>query len=145
MGDDGWRQLERALGAELTDHMGYEKADSSGRDSGNRRNGHSDKTVPTDEGEVPIVVPRDRPLDGAHHRGTGSSGSGPRCLGYESRDGNHSTVRTASHTAVGRNFPSKAWQTHCEDLHTNANRGIAGDLTTARAISGTTAGQTARR
>ena len=66
LGDDGlFRQLkkallERALGAELTDHLGYEKGDPSGRGSGNSRNGHSDKTVLTDEGEVPIAVPRDR-------------------------------------------------------------------------------------
>ena len=66
LGDDGlFRQLkkallERALGAELTDHLGYEKGDPSGRGSGNSRNGHSDKTVLTDDGEVPIAVPRDR-------------------------------------------------------------------------------------
>lgn len=42
LGDDGlFRQLkkallERALGAELTDHLGYEKGDPSGRGSGNR-------------------------------------------------------------------------------------------------------------
>ena len=66
LGDDGlFRQLkkallERALGAELTDHLGYEKGDPLGRGSGNSRNGHSDKTVLTDDGEVPIAVPRDR-------------------------------------------------------------------------------------
>ena len=66
LGDDGlFRQLkkallERALGAELTDHLGYEKSDPAGHGSGNSRNGHLDKTVLTDDGEVPIVVPRDR-------------------------------------------------------------------------------------
>jgi len=65
-GDDGlFRRLkkaliERALGAELTDHLGYAKGDPAGRGSGNSRNGVSAKTVLTDDGEVQIEVPRDR-------------------------------------------------------------------------------------
>jgi len=66
MGDEGlFRQLkkalmERALGAELTHHLGYEKGDSGGRGSGNSRNGHSAKTVLTEDGEVGLAIPRDR-------------------------------------------------------------------------------------
>jgi len=52
--------IERALGAELTHHLGYEKGDPAGRGSGNSRNGKSQKTILTDEGEVEIAVPRDR-------------------------------------------------------------------------------------
>lgn len=52
--------IERALGAELSDHLGYEKGDPSGRGSGNSRNGTSAKTVLTEDGEVQIEVPRDR-------------------------------------------------------------------------------------
>ena len=52
--------LERALGAELSDHLGYEKGDAAGRGTGNSRNGFSDKTVLTDDGEVALEVPRDR-------------------------------------------------------------------------------------
>jgi putative transposase len=52
--------MERALGAELTHHLGYEKGDPSGRGSGNSRNGHSAKTVLTEEGELDLAVPRDR-------------------------------------------------------------------------------------
>ena len=65
-GDDGlFKQLkkaliERALGAELTDHLGYEKGDPAGRGSGNSRNGTSSKTLLTEDGEVEISVPRDR-------------------------------------------------------------------------------------
>ena len=33
--------IERALGAELTEHLGYEKGDPAGRGSGNSRNGSS--------------------------------------------------------------------------------------------------------
>ena len=52
--------VERALGAELTDHLGYEEGDPEGEGSGNSRNGTSPKTLVTDQGEVPIEVPRDR-------------------------------------------------------------------------------------
>src|SRR3974390_2969990 len=65
-GEDGlFKQLkkaliERALGAELTEHLGYEKGDPAGRGSGNSRNGSSAKTILTEDGEVEIAVPRDR-------------------------------------------------------------------------------------
>src|ERR1700730_1567174 len=52
--------IERALGAELSSHLGYEKGDPAGRGSGNSRNGTSAKTVLTEDGEVQIEVPRDR-------------------------------------------------------------------------------------
>jgi putative transposase len=52
--------LERALGAELSAHLGYEKGDSAGRGTGNNRNGYSDKTVLTEDGAIEIAVPRDR-------------------------------------------------------------------------------------
>jgi len=66
MGDAGlFRQLkkalmERALGGELTHHLGYEKHDPVGRGSGNSRNGHSSKTVLTEDGELDLAIPRDR-------------------------------------------------------------------------------------
>jgi len=52
--------MNRVLDVELTDHLGYEKGDPAGHGSGNNRNGHSPKTVKTDAGAVPILVPRDR-------------------------------------------------------------------------------------
>jgi putative transposase len=52
--------LERAMNAELTHHLGYEKHESEGRGSGNSRNGQSRKTVQGDFGAVEIAVPRDR-------------------------------------------------------------------------------------
>ena len=52
--------LERALGAELTHHLGYEKGDPAGRGSGNSRNGTSSKALLRDDGEIEIEVPRDR-------------------------------------------------------------------------------------
>jgi len=55
--------LERALEAELTAHLGYEKNDRAGRGgggAGNYRNGTIAKTVQTGVGPVPLAVPRDR-------------------------------------------------------------------------------------
>jgi putative transposase len=52
--------LERALAAELTDHLGYEPHDPAGRGSGDSRNGTTPKTVLTDLGAVDLEVPRDR-------------------------------------------------------------------------------------
>src|ERR1700752_3882722 len=52
--------IERALGAELTEHLGYEKGDPAGRGSGNSRNGTSSKTILTENGEIAIAIPRDR-------------------------------------------------------------------------------------
>src|SRR5215469_7738401 len=42
--------LERALAEEMTEHLGYEKHDPAGRDSGNSRNGMTGKTLLTDVG-----------------------------------------------------------------------------------------------
>src|SRR5215467_11797712 len=52
--------VERALKAELTHHLGYEKNQAEGRGSGNSRNGKSRKKLKGDFGEVEIEVPRDR-------------------------------------------------------------------------------------
>jgi len=53
--------LEKALGAELTHHLGYEKGDKPIRKAGgNTRNGHGKKTVKGQDGEMEIAVPRDR-------------------------------------------------------------------------------------
>jgi putative transposase len=52
--------MERALGAELTHHLGYEKYDPAGYNSGNSRNGTTPKTVKGDFGEMVVETPRDR-------------------------------------------------------------------------------------
>ena len=54
------RVLERALEGELTDHLGYEKHATQGRNGGNSRNGRTTKRLKTETGEVEIEVPRDR-------------------------------------------------------------------------------------
>ena len=52
--------LERALDSELTAHLGYERNALAGRNSGNSRNGKTQKTLQTDDGAMQIAVPRDR-------------------------------------------------------------------------------------
>ncbi len=52
--------LERAMGAEMTHHLGYEKGEASGRGSGNNRNGQSRKRVQGDFGAIEVATPRDR-------------------------------------------------------------------------------------
>lgn len=54
------RLLESALDGEMTDHLGYDKHDPAGHNTGNSRNGTRSKTVLTDVGPVEITVPRDR-------------------------------------------------------------------------------------
>lgn len=66
LGDDGIFKelkkalLERALSAELSAHLGYEKGDLKGRKTGNSRNGHGSKRLTGEDGEMTISVPRDR-------------------------------------------------------------------------------------
>ena len=52
--------LERALQGELTQHLGYAKNDTAGRNSGNSRNGASVKKLKGDFGEIELETPRDR-------------------------------------------------------------------------------------
>lgn len=52
--------IERALGAELSHHLGYLPGADKPPDAGNHRNGVSGKTVLTDVGPLKIDVPRDR-------------------------------------------------------------------------------------
>ncbi len=52
--------VERALQAEMTDHLGYEKYDPAGQHSGNSRNGKTQKKLIGDFGEIELETPRDR-------------------------------------------------------------------------------------
>jgi len=52
--------LERALNAELTEHVGYDKHDPAGYNSGNSRNGATKKKLKGDFGEIELETPRDR-------------------------------------------------------------------------------------
>jgi putative transposase len=52
--------LERAMHAEMTSHLGYEKHDPAGYKSGNSRNGNSKKKLAGDFGQIDLETPRDR-------------------------------------------------------------------------------------
>ena len=52
--------LERAMAAELTEHVGYDKHEAIGNNSGNSRNGKSAKTIKGTFGELALETPRDR-------------------------------------------------------------------------------------
>ena len=54
------RLVERALQAELTDHLGYEPNAAEGRGVENSRNGYGQKTLQGDSGPIQVEVPRDR-------------------------------------------------------------------------------------
>jgi transposase-like protein len=55
--------MERARGGEPTHHLRYEKHDPAGHRSGDSRNGHSSRTVLTEDGDLDLAIPRDRAGD----------------------------------------------------------------------------------
>ncbi len=54
------RLVERAMSAELTEHLGYELHQEPPGGAGNTRNGSTAKTLATEHGPVRIETPRDR-------------------------------------------------------------------------------------
>jgi len=52
--------IERALGAELSHHLGYAAGEAKPAEGENHRNGSSGKTVLTEDGPLRVEVPRDR-------------------------------------------------------------------------------------
>ena len=52
--------LQEMLEAEITDSLGYDKSDKTGKATANRRNGHTGKSVRSEYGEIDLEVPRDR-------------------------------------------------------------------------------------
>lgn len=66
MGSDGAikkllkNAIEGMLDAELSEHLGYERYSPAGKNTGNNRNGKTNKTLKNDTGQIEISVPRDR-------------------------------------------------------------------------------------
>ena len=52
--------IEQMLESEMEEHLGYEKHDTAGNNTGNSRNGYNRKTITSDYGVSEIAVPRDR-------------------------------------------------------------------------------------
>ena len=83
--------IERALGAELSHHLGYSRGTAKPEVTTNHRNGTSGKTVLTDDGPVPIEVPRDR-------EGTFE----PQLIGKHERRSRASTTRSRAYASWAR-------------------------------------------
>ncbi len=66
------RLMERRLGAELTEHLGYEPHGAPASQQTNRRNGATRKVLKGNDGAVPIDIPRDRPSRRCKHHLPGS-------------------------------------------------------------------------
>jgi transposase-like protein len=63
--DDLFRQMkkhlmERVLSGELTHHLGYGRGEAKPAEQSNHRNGSTPKTVLTEDGAIPLQIPRDR-------------------------------------------------------------------------------------
>src|SRR5436309_15458875 len=54
------RLVERAMSAELTEHLGYKPHQEPPGGTGNTRNGSTTKTLATEHGPVELRTPRDR-------------------------------------------------------------------------------------
>jgi putative transposase len=54
------RLINRVLESELTTHLGYDKHQRLPEGQANSRNGHSAKTVRSDDGKLELKIPRDR-------------------------------------------------------------------------------------
>jgi transposase-like protein len=54
------RVLQKILEAEMDEHLGYKKHGNTGDNSGDSRNGRSEKKVLTENQEIELRVPRDR-------------------------------------------------------------------------------------
>lgn len=54
------RIVEKAMNAEMKDHLGYEINNPDGNNTGNSRNGTSKKTILTEIGDIDLSIPRDR-------------------------------------------------------------------------------------
>lgn len=52
--------MERILAGELTHHLGYDRGEPKPAAQRNHRNGTTPKTVLTDDGAIPLEIPRDR-------------------------------------------------------------------------------------
>lgn len=141
--------IERAMGAEMTQHLGYQHGEPKPPGQSNQRNGTSGKTVLTDDGPVDIEVPPDRHgsfeplLIGKHERRF--TGFDQKIIAMYARG---MTVREIQGyllqmygTEVSPDFISKvtdevmaevtAWQSRplCHPLHFNSRTGVPAEDT----------------
>ena len=127
------RVLETALGAELTEHLGYPPGQAPPGGAGNTRNGSTPKRLRTELGTVEIKTPRDR--EGSFEpklvakRQTRLAGLDDKILGLYAGG---MTVRDISHhlselygTEIGRDTISRVTDAVLEDVATWRTRPLA--------------------
>jgi transposase-like protein len=83
----------------MTEHVGYEKHDAAGKNSGNSRNGKSAKTIKGSFGTMSLEVPRDRngtfePQIIEKHQTRLNGRTTLEVLGYNSRFAHHLEAQT---------------------------------------------------
>src|SRR5215203_5665043 len=118
------RVIETALGAELSEHLGYPPGQAPPGGAGNHRNGHTAKALRTELGTVEVKTPRDR--HGSFEprlvakRQTRLAGLDEKILGLY---GGGMTVRDISHhlselygTEIGRDTISRITDAVLEDV-----------------------------
>ena len=127
------RVLETALGAELTEHLGYPPGQAPPGGAGNTRNGSTSKRLRTELGTVDIKTPRDR--DGSFEpqlvrkRQTRLAGLDDRVLGLYA--GGMSVRDIACHlselygTEIGRDTISRVTDAVLEDIAAWRTRPLA--------------------
>jgi len=98
------RAVERALSAEMTEHLGYERNERALERRENTRNGNTSKTVLTDSGAIALEVPRDR--DGSFEPKLVRKGQ-RRLAGFDEK----------SHCALSRGLSTREIQGHLEELY----------------------------
>ena len=109
--------IERALGGELTHHLGYPPGGMKPDDGTNHRNGTGGKTVLTDDGPLSIDVPRDR--DGSFE---------PRLIGKHERRFTGFDDKIISMYARG--MSTREIQGHLEELyHTEISPTLISNVT----------------
>jgi len=105
--------LERALEAEMTDHLGYGKHDPAGHHRGNTRNGKSQKTLKGEFGELALETPRDRkatfdPARDDYARDPGSPGGNLWHRGFADPDLQRDRCGDRGGEAMAGTFPLPA-------------------------------------
>jgi putative transposase len=98
------RLIERMLEGEMEHHLGYSKHAPAGKNSGNSRNGHSEKKIILEDGKIDIVVPRDR-----------ESSFTPQLI--EKRKARLSGVDNVVLSLYGKGMTVRDIQAHIEELY----------------------------
>jgi putative transposase len=122
--------VERALQGEMTNHLGYDKHSVEGNNTGNSRNGNSEKTLKTPKGNLKIQIPRDRngrfiprlvPKNQTHFDGFDDQILSMYSRGMSTREISEH-IKSLYHTEVSAEFISRVTDSVVEGLKDWQNR-----------------------